>query len=317
MKDISVDLMQYALVGASLFILVAVGFLAIWWKGLAKRDAKKELKNKKKAEKKQQKLEAKQQAKTQKSGQQLKPTVQEEEARAEEIAREEAAVRAEEAARAEAAVRAEEVARAEAAARAEEIARAEAAVRAEEVARAEAAAKVEEVARAEAAVRAEEAARAEAAVRAEEAARAEAAVRAEEVARAEAAAKAQVVGATVAAVGVQIPRFETAHIENDRVFTIKFYKMQTSQLFENYSFRLEDSLTIGRNPGYHHWTIVDDLTVSGNHCKIYQKDGQVYILDLNSTNGTYVNDQRVRGQMKLENHDKIGIGQGSYRIRIE
>ena len=291
-KDISVDLMQYALVGASLFILVAVGFLAIWWKGLAKRDAKKELKNKKKAEKKQQKLEARQQAKAQKSGQQLKPTVQEEEARTEEIARAEAAVRAEEAARAEAAVRAEEAARAEAAVRAEEIARAEAAAKAEEVARAEAAAK------------------------AEEAARAEAAARAEEVARAE-AAKAQVVGATVAAVGVQIPRFETAHIENDRVFTIKFYKMQTSQLFENYSFRLEDSLTIGRNPGYHHWTIVDDLTVSGNHCKIYQKDGQVYILDLNSTNGTYVNDQRVRGQMKLENHDKIGIGQGSYRVRIE
>ena len=58
------------------------------------------------------------------------------------------------------------------------------------------------------------------------------------------------------------------------------------------------------------------MTVSGNHCKIYQRNQELYILDLNSTNGTYINGQRVRGEMKLSNHDKIRIGQSEYRLGL-
>ncbi|MEG1296834.1 FHA domain-containing protein, partial [Niameybacter sp.] len=127
-------------------------------------------------------------------------------------------------------------------------------------------------------------------------------------------------------VGVKIPKFESAkeveaRLESEaldsQAFMISFYKMHTTNTDENKKFTLENALTIGRNPGYHHWTLLDDPTVSGNHCKIYQREGQIYILDLNSTNGTYINGQRVRGQIKLENHDKLEVGQSAYRIRIE
>lgn len=108
----------------------------------------------------------------------------------------------------------------------------------------------------------------------------------------------------------------TSYSEESVPVILNFYKVSTTQKDENKRFVLDGYLTIGRNTGYHNWTIDDDLTVSGNHCKIYPRNKELYILDLNSTNGTYVNGQRVRGEMKLSNHDKIGIGQSEYRIEF-
>ena len=108
----------------------------------------------------------------------------------------------------------------------------------------------------------------------------------------------------------------TSYSEESVPVILNFYKVGTTQKDENKRFVLDGYLTIGRNTGYHHWTIEGDMTVSGNHCKIYQRNQELYILDLNSTNGTYVNGQRVRGEMKLSNHDKIRIGQSEYRLGL-
>ncbi|MEG0086358.1 MAG: FHA domain-containing protein [Niameybacter sp.] len=273
MNEVPVDLMQYALGGASLFILIAVGFVAIAWKGLAKRDAKKEVKNKKKQEKRQQKKETKLEAKAQK--QQSKKVVKP-------VAK--AAPVVKEAPQAKAKV--------------------------------EAAPVVEEAPQVKAKV--------EATPEVKEAPQAQVKVEVTPEVKEVPQAQAKVEAAPV--VGVKIPKFESAkeveaRLESEaldsQAFMISFYKMHTTNTDENKKFTLENALTIGRNPGYHHWTLLDDPTVSGNHCKIYQREGQIYILDLNSTNGTYINGQRVRGQIKLENHDKLEVGQSAYRIRIE
>lgn len=108
----------------------------------------------------------------------------------------------------------------------------------------------------------------------------------------------------------------TSYSEESVPVILNFYKVSTTQKDENKRFVLDGYLTIGRNTGYHHWTIEGDMTVSGNHCKIYQRNQELYILDLNSTNGTYINGQRVRGEMKLSNHDKIRIGQSEYRLGL-
>ena len=109
---------------------------------------------------------------------------------------------------------------------------------------------------------------------------------------------------------------ETSYAEESVPVILNFYKVSATQKDENKRFVLDGYLTIGRNTGYHHWTIEGDMTVSGNHCKIYQRNQELYILDLNSTNGTYINGQRVRGEMKLSNHDKIRIGQSEYRLGL-
>ncbi|MDY3367797.1 FHA domain-containing protein, partial [Zhenhengia yiwuensis] len=108
----------------------------------------------------------------------------------------------------------------------------------------------------------------------------------------------------------------TSYSEESVPVILNFYKVSAIQKDENKRFVLDGYLTIGRNTGYHHWTIDGDMTVSGNHCKIYQRNQELYILDLNSTNGTYINGQRVRGEMKLSNHDKIRIGQSEYRLGL-
>lgn len=105
--------------------------------------------------------------------------------------------------------------------------------------------------------------------------------------------------------------------EGEQPKSLYIYKDQVGSKDKGKKYSLENSLTIGRKAGYHQLTIKDDLTISGNHCKIYQRNNKIYISDLNSTNGTYVNDNRVKGEMPLSNNDKIRIGQNEYRIEIE
>jgi len=46
--------------------------------------------------------------------------------------------------------------------------------------------------------------------------------------------------------------------------------------------------------------VLDDETISGEHARIQFEQGQFYIYDLASTNGTYVNNRRVQRQMMMD-----------------
>jgi len=54
---------------------------------------------------------------------------------------------------------------------------------------------------------------------------------------------------------------------------------------------------------------IDDRAVSHRHAviRLNQADGAYYLIDLDSTNGSYVNEERVREQ-KLQHEDLIRIG---------
>jgi len=49
-------------------------------------------------------------------------------------------------------------------------------------------------------------------------------------------------------------------------------------------------------------------TVSRNHCKITHENGQYFITDLGSTNGTMLNGELLVGTEVLSDRDTIGIG---------
>jgi membrane-bound lytic murein transglycosylase D len=54
---------------------------------------------------------------------------------------------------------------------------------------------------------------------------------------------------------------------------------------------------------------LSDTVVSSYHAEIRRKGSQYVLVDLESTNGTFVNGERVDGKTKLRNRDKIEIGE--------
>jgi pSer/pThr/pTyr-binding forkhead associated (FHA) protein len=70
-------------------------------------------------------------------------------------------------------------------------------------------------------------------------------------------------------------------------------------------------LVIGRAGGIE--VRIDDSFASGHHARIFDHEGHVYLEDMNSTNGTYLNGQRVEGQEPLQADDRIRIGDTEFR----
>jgi predicted component of type VI protein secretion system len=59
-------------------------------------------------------------------------------------------------------------------------------------------------------------------------------------------------------------------------------------------------------------------TISQHHCAILIRDGKAFVRDFDSTNGTYVNHERVQGeQRELVQDDLLQLGRLAFRVRIE
>jgi ribosome-associated protein YbcJ (S4-like RNA binding protein) len=70
----------------------------------------------------------------------------------------------------------------------------------------------------------------------------------------------------------------------------------------------QGDMKVGRKPGCE--IVLDNLAVSGEHANIFTIGDDSFIQDLNSTNGTFINNKRV-AKHHLRNGDTIGIGQHS------
>ncbi|MGE0787498.1 MAG: GGDEF domain-containing protein [Sandaracinaceae bacterium] len=66
-----------------------------------------------------------------------------------------------------------------------------------------------------------------------------------------------------------------------------------------------EPLTVGR--GTENRLVLDNDSVSRRHCRIEKRNAQWYVVDLDSTNGTYVNDVQV-AEYAMRRGDQIKIG---------
>ncbi len=73
----------------------------------------------------------------------------------------------------------------------------------------------------------------------------------------------------------------------------------------------KDRTTLGRRP--YNDIVIDNLAVSGEHAVLLMTGGEVFLEDLNSTNGTYINGKAVKKQ-QLQNGDAIEVGK--YKIKF-
>jgi pSer/pThr/pTyr-binding forkhead associated (FHA) protein len=78
-------------------------------------------------------------------------------------------------------------------------------------------------------------------------------------------------------------------------------------------FLHKDRTTLGRKAGND--IVLDTMVVSGEHCAFDLVGvADVFLQDLGSTNGTYVNDRMVKERTRLNDGDVIAIG--PYRIKF-
>jgi pSer/pThr/pTyr-binding forkhead associated (FHA) protein len=79
------------------------------------------------------------------------------------------------------------------------------------------------------------------------------------------------------------------------------------------SVRLDASTTIGRSVECE--LRLDDTYVSQQHARIFDRSGNWYVEDLGSTNGTFVNEQKLVAPAMLTPGDKIRVGQTIVELR--
>jgi pSer/pThr/pTyr-binding forkhead associated (FHA) protein len=73
----------------------------------------------------------------------------------------------------------------------------------------------------------------------------------------------------------------------------------------------KDRTTLGRRP--YNDIVIDNLAVSGEHAVLQMSGADVFLEDLNSTNGTYVNGKAIKKQ-QLQGGDTVEIGK--YKIKF-
>ena len=59
---------------------------------------------------------------------------------------------------------------------------------------------------------------------------------------------------------------------------------------------------------------INSSQVSRKHCQIFEKKGLLLVKDLGSSNGTFVNGQKIKEQRVLEPGDELTIGQVKFRV---
>jgi len=93
---------------------------------------------------------------------------------------------------------------------------------------------------------------------------------------------------------------KTAYLENSKTKTV---------------FALtEPTVSLGRSKT--NSIVIKDPSVSRYHAKILKKDNSYIIFDLNSTNGTFVNQQPIR-EARLSNNDTITVGQTTFVFKVK
>jgi FHA domain len=67
-------------------------------------------------------------------------------------------------------------------------------------------------------------------------------------------------------------------------------------------------VTVGRGGGCG-IVLAEDTYVSTLHARLYQQNGQAFVEDLGSTNGTFVNGKQVTSPTRLKRGDQVQFGQ--------
>ncbi len=79
-------------------------------------------------------------------------------------------------------------------------------------------------------------------------------------------------------------------------------------------FELGEEVTLGRSSGCA-VPLEDDTFTSSVHARVFQRSGQYWLEDLGSTNGTWLNEERVSdGPTRLQRGDRMKVGSTTLEV---
>jgi FHA domain-containing protein len=79
------------------------------------------------------------------------------------------------------------------------------------------------------------------------------------------------------------------------------------------TFDLDDELTVGRSPGCGVPTTYDAYS-STLHARLFRRGDQLWVEDLASTNGTFVNSERISRATRLARGDLLQVGATVFEV---
>lgn len=102
--------------------------------------------------------------------------------------------------------------------------------------------------------------------------------------------------------------------EEENIYSLVVKKENLSEPGEKagVSWLISEKITLGREEDNN--IIIKNPYASGYHARIEQRGKELWIEDLKSTNGTYVNGKRILGKVLLKPGDFISIGQEALKV---
>jgi hypothetical protein len=79
------------------------------------------------------------------------------------------------------------------------------------------------------------------------------------------------------------------------------------------TYDLDDELTIGRSPGCG-VAMPQDIYTSTLHARLFRRNDQLWVEDLGSTNGTFVNSEQIKQAVRLGKGDLLQIGSTVFEV---
>ncbi|NLY67565.1 MAG: FHA domain-containing protein [Tissierellia bacterium] len=94
---------------------------------------------------------------------------------------------------------------------------------------------------------------------------------------------------------------------NDSTYLKLINRKETLPFKVKEYYPLGEEVFLGR--GNDNEIVIKDPYISKKHLRIVKDEGNYFLQDLNSANGTYLNGQRLMDVVKLKNGDRISVGQ--------
>ena len=88
-----------------------------------------------------------------------------------------------------------------------------------------------------------------------------------------------------------------------------------NQVVTGETFPLLPLTSLGRSPT--NTIVIKDSFASSEHALVFLRDGQWWLEDRHSRNGTLLNDERIIKPVVITDGDIISIGNRSYRLELE